>query len=70
MATSASQRCIAAGDLVIVFAVRCAGSPKSRDRTPTPLVVTPGAQLVNLFGTFPHDRMIDKPYGSKVRARH
>ncbi|WFD18440.1 guanidinoacetate N-methyltransferase [Malassezia caprae] len=58
MATSAARREILEGDLIIVFA--------SRDRTPTPLVVQRGEKLINLFGLFPHDDMIGRPYGSKI----
>lgn len=59
MATSASQLLIAEGDLVIVFA--------SRDRTPVPVCVTRGELMHNMFGTFAHDDMVGRPYGSKVR---
>ncbi|WFC94020.1 guanidinoacetate N-methyltransferase [Malassezia brasiliensis] len=57
----AARRTIAAGDVVIVFV--------SRDRTPAAVCVEPGQQLVNLYGTFPHDDMIGKPYGCKLHAR-
>ncbi|WFD25122.1 guanidinoacetate N-methyltransferase [Malassezia nana] len=60
MATSAARREIREGDLVIVFV--------SRDRTPMPLVVQRGEKLINLFGMFPHDDMIGRPYGSKLHS--
>ncbi|PKI83312.1 guanidinoacetate N-methyltransferase [Malassezia vespertilionis] len=62
MATSTARSIVEDGDLVIVFA--------SRDRPPTPLHVQKGEQLVNLFGNFPHDEIIGKPYGSKVFSKN
>ncbi|WFD29792.1 guanidinoacetate N-methyltransferase [Malassezia sp. CBS 17886] len=62
MATSGAHMAIQAGDAVIVFA--------SRDRTPTPIQVTRGAELVNLYGSFAHDDMIGRPYGSKIHSRN
>ena len=59
MATSAKRPTIAEGDVVIVFV--------SRDKTPSPLVVKRGEVLTNMFGVFPHDDMIGRAYGSKVR---
>lgn len=52
------SRFIAAGDLVIIFL--------SRDRPPVPLTVTSGQELVNPYGSFPHDDMIGLPFGAKV----
>ncbi|PWN93831.1 GCD14-domain-containing protein [Acaromyces ingoldii] len=53
---------ISAGDLVIVW--------MSRDKTPTPLTVTPGAELFNNYGCFSHDAMIGLPFGAKLASRN
>ncbi|CEH18396.1 trna methyltransferase complex subunit cpd1 [Ceraceosorus bombacis] len=52
------SRLIQAGDLVIVHL--------SRDKTPVPLCVTPGRELNNAWGRFPHSDMVGRPFGSRV----
>lgn len=54
------HRFVQEGDLVILF--------MSRDKTPVALTATPGQTYVNSYGTFTHDSIIGKPFGSTLRS--
>ncbi|PWN18043.1 GCD14-domain-containing protein [Microstroma glucosiphilum] len=53
---------IKAGDLVIIFI--------SRDRPFSPLTVTPDQVFTNAFGSFPHNNIIGRPFGSQIRSEN